>query len=63
MTYNAFTNFTPEEIEKHIGVCILNGLSPSECGGLVAVSVYDTKPLHFLTTANNSIQWIEKTRE
>ena len=34
-----------------------------ECDSLVAVSVYDTKPVHFLTTANNSIQWIEKTRE
>ena len=29
MTYKTFTNFTPEEIEKHIGVYILNGLSPS----------------------------------
>eukprot|EP00957_Ditylum_brightwellii_P167469 12748706-Ditylum_brightwellii.AAC.1 len=29
MTYKRFTNFTPEEIEKHIGVYILNGPSPS----------------------------------
>ena len=29
MTYKMFTNFTPEEIEKHIRVYILNGFSPS----------------------------------
>eukprot|EP00957_Ditylum_brightwellii_P012837 970138-Ditylum_brightwellii.AAC.1 len=34
-----------------------------ECDGLVAVSVYDTKPVCFLTTANDSFKWIEKTRE
>eukprot|EP00957_Ditylum_brightwellii_P023764 1793394-Ditylum_brightwellii.AAC.1 len=34
-----------------------------ECEGLVAVSVYDTKPICFLITTNESIEWIEKTRE
>eukprot|EP00957_Ditylum_brightwellii_P013216 997438-Ditylum_brightwellii.AAC.2 len=29
MAYDMFTNFTPAEIEKHIGVYTLNGLSPS----------------------------------
>eukprot|EP00957_Ditylum_brightwellii_P013217 997438-Ditylum_brightwellii.AAC.3 len=34
-----------------------------ECDGLLAVSVYGNKPLHFLATANDSIKCIEKTRE
>eukprot|EP00957_Ditylum_brightwellii_P199563 15212713-Ditylum_brightwellii.AAC.2 len=34
-----------------------------DCKGLVAVSVYDIKPVHFLTVANTSIPWIEKERE
>eukprot|EP00957_Ditylum_brightwellii_P034858 2641371-Ditylum_brightwellii.AAC.1 len=29
MSYKTFTNFTSEEIEKHIDVYILNGLAPS----------------------------------
>eukprot|EP00957_Ditylum_brightwellii_P055888 4234718-Ditylum_brightwellii.AAC.1 len=34
-----------------------------ECDGFVAVSVYNTKPAHFLTISNDCIKWIEKTRE
>eukprot|EP00957_Ditylum_brightwellii_P015829 1192138-Ditylum_brightwellii.AAC.1 len=33
------------------------------CEGLVVLSMYDTKLVHFLTTANDSIAWIEKARE
>ena len=32
------------------------------CPDLVAVSVYDTKPVHFLSMACKEIKWIEKTR-
>eukprot|EP00957_Ditylum_brightwellii_P048079 3650433-Ditylum_brightwellii.AAC.1 len=34
-----------------------------ECEGLVAVPVYDTKPFYCLSTVNDYIKWIEKTRE
>jgi Transposase IS4 len=33
-----------------------------ECPGLLAVSVYDTKPVHFLSMASESIKWILKER-
>ena len=35
----------------------------SECPALVAVSVYDTKPVHFLTMSCESIIWIKKERK
>ena len=30
---------------------------------LVAVSVYDTKPVHFFSARCDKVQWIEKTRK
>jgi hypothetical protein len=33
------------------------------CPNLVATSVYDTKPVHFLSTSCDLIRWIIKTRE
>jgi hypothetical protein len=33
------------------------------CPNLVAVSVYDTKPVHFLSMSCTSIQWIQKERK
>eukprot|EP00957_Ditylum_brightwellii_P146697 11166851-Ditylum_brightwellii.AAC.1 len=48
-------------VQGTVNAAILHG--DPECKGLVAVSVYDTKPVHFLTTANNSTKWIEMTRE
>ena len=33
-----------------------------ECPNLVAFSVYDTKPVHFLSTACTSVTWKEKTK-
>ena len=32
----------------------------SGCPNLLAVSVYDTKPVHFLFAASDSIKWVEK---
>ena len=34
-----------------------------DCPELVAFSVYDTKPVHFLSTACTSLNWVEKTRK
>ena len=34
-----------------------------DCPNLLAVSVYDTKPVHFLSAAAESIKWREKKRE
>ncbi len=33
------------------------------CRNLVAVSVYDTKPVHFLSMSCKSIEWIRKERK
>ncbi len=33
-----------------------------DCADLVAFSVYDTKPVHFLSTACTSMCWNEKTK-
>jgi hypothetical protein len=33
------------------------------CPDLFAVSVYDTKPVHILSTAAESVEWIVKERK
>ena len=35
----------------------------SKCPSLIAVSVYDTKPVHLLSMAVDNIKWTEKKRE
>ena len=32
------------------------------CPDLCAVSIYDTKPVHFLTMCNTAIKWIVKKK-
>jgi hypothetical protein len=36
-------------------------LGDKDCPNLVSVSVYDTKPVHFLSMVCESIKWIEKS--
>ena len=35
----------------------------SECPALIAFSVYDTKPVHFLSTVATEIKWVRKDRK
>ena len=35
----------------------------ANCPNLCSVSVYDTKPVHFMTMANDRIEWIKKKRK
>jgi hypothetical protein len=34
-----------------------------ECPNVVVFSVYDTKPVHFLSTSVKSLKWIEKAKK
>ena len=34
-----------------------------DCPSLCAVSVYDTKTVHFLSMCNSAIHWIKKSRQ
>ena len=38
-------------------------MGDSDCPDLLAISVYDTKPVHFLTLSSPTIKWVEKTRK
>ena len=44
-------------------VCAVDLCGDSDCPSSISVSVYDTKPIHFLTMATKEIYWEEKTRE
>ena len=53
-----------KEQEKVRGTVLVAELvGDPECPSLLAVSVYDTKPVHFLTMAANKIFWEEKERK
>lgn len=34
-----------------------------DCPDLLAVSVYDTKPVHLLSTVSDSVKWVQKSRK
>jgi hypothetical protein len=48
-------------VRGYVKAAVLQG-DPG-CPQLVAMSVYDNKPVHFLSMACNDINWIEKTRK
>ena len=53
-----------KEQEKVRGtVCAAELVGDITCPSLIAVSVYDTKPVHFLTMAVEKIFWEEKSKE
>ena len=50
-----------EKVRGTVHACELVG--DTNCPSLLAVSVYDTKPVHFLTMAAEKIYWHENKRE
>ena len=50
-----------EKVRGTVKAALLKG--DTECPDLCAVSVYDTKPVHFLTMCNEKIEWVKKTRK
>jgi hypothetical protein len=47
------------KVRQTVKAAILKG--DPDCPDLVATSVYDTKPVHFLSMSCSSIRWIIKT--
>ncbi|CAB9519576.1 unknown protein [Seminavis robusta] len=50
-----------EQVRGTVKVSVLKG--DPHCPDLVAASVYDTKPVHFLSMIAPSIQWVKKERQ
>ena len=50
-------------VKGTVKTAVLENCSPLESCPLVAASVYDTKPVHFLSMCCEAIKWIEKTRQ
>ena len=48
-------------VRNTVKAAVLKG--DNECPNLVACSVYDTKPVHFISMCCESIKWIVKTRK
>jgi hypothetical protein len=49
-----------EKVRGQTKAAVLEG--DTECPNLVAFSVYDTKPVHFLSTSCTELKWIEKVK-
>ena len=49
-----------EKVRNTVKAAVLKG--DPKCPGLVAVSVYDTKPVHFLSMVCDKIKWLIKSR-
>ena len=50
-------------VKGTVKAAVLENCTPLETCPLVAASVYDTKPVHFLSMCCEEIKWTEKTRE
>ena len=49
------------QVRGTVKAAILQG--DKECPGLVASSIYDKKPVHFLSMVCTKIKWVEKIRK
>ena len=49
-----------EKVRGATKAAVLTG--DPDCPNLVAFSMYDTKPVHFLSTACTSLKWVEKVK-
>ena len=45
-----------------VKVAVLEDCTPLSACPLIAASVYDTKPVHFLSMCYEEIKWVHKTR-
>ena len=55
---------TKEDLAKTRGTVKVAKLVGDDCiQGLVAVSLYDTKPVYIMTNAIEEVKWIKKDRE
>ena len=50
-----------EKVRGTVKAAVLRG--DPDCPNMCAVSVYDTKPVHFITMCNEKIEWIKKSRK
>ena len=50
-----------EKVRHTVKVAILKG--DEVCNDLISISIYDTKPVYFLTSATESIEWIKKEKK
>ena len=46
-----------------VKAAVLEGVPDMDHKKFVAVSIYDTKPVHFLSTCCKEIKWMEKTHK
>ena len=51
------------KVKGTVKAAVLDDCPPLAAAPLVAVSVYDQKGVHFLSTCVKKVEWIEKTRE
>ena len=50
-----------EQVRRNTKAAVLEG--DPECPNLVAISVYDTKPVNILSMACTNLEWVEKQKK
>ena len=60
--HEAATRKLSAQVRGTVKVAKLTGVDALDDCPLLAVSVYDTKPVHFLTMCTNKVEWVTKRR-